>query len=210
MKHFDNEEDFKRHVRLLGKNYKRNRLAGQPIHIEVWCEAAGMIFQLADVAHEFSIPVYSSSGFDSLTAKKELADRICEIDKPTIILHLGDYDPSGESIFTSAAEDVAAFVRGDRTLATTDVWFQRVALTAAQVAQFGLPTVPPKTSDSRAKAWSGDTCQLEALPPDKIADLLRKAIVEAIDFKQYRQDCEVEKIERARIAAALPAPAGAP
>jgi hypothetical protein len=205
--HFDGEEHFKQYVRLLGRNYKRNLLAGQPMHIEVWCEAAGMIFQLAQVAHEYSIPVYSSSGFDSLT--KALADRICEIDKPTVILHLGDFDPSGESIFNSAAEDVQAFVEWDRTLATTTVKFQRVALTADQVREFGLPTAPPKVSDSRARTWSGDTCQLEALPPDQIADLVREAIVRVLDHRQLQFDRHLEGVEKVRIAVSLPAPGGA-
>jgi hypothetical protein len=112
MQHFNDEEHFKEHIRLLGERYIRNKLSAQSIHIEVWCEAAGMIFQLADVAHRYSVEVYSSSGFDSLTAKKNLADRICRIGKPAVILHLGDYDPSGESIFESVAEDVAAFRQG--------------------------------------------------------------------------------------------------
>src|SRR5690606_30299136 len=94
--HFAGQEDFLRHVRELGEGYTRDKLAGQPKHLEVWCEAAGMLPQLARAAEPYSVPVYSSGGFDSLTAKKRLADRICRIGKPTVILHLGDYDPSGE------------------------------------------------------------------------------------------------------------------
>ena len=205
MQHFDNEEDFRRHIRRLGERYTRNKLAEQDIHIEVWCEAAGMIFQLAEVAHDYSIQVYSSSGFDSLTAKKGLASRIVNIDKPTTILHLGDFDPSGESIFESVAEDVAAFVRRDRTLATTDVDFRRVALTRAQVEEYRLPTTPPKATDSRSKSWLGETCQLEALPPDVIADLLVEAIDDLIDPDLYERDRRQEEIDRRKILA-LPAP----
>jgi hypothetical protein len=77
MQHFDDEEHLRAHQRKEAEGYRRNLLATQPLHVEVWCEASGMVFQLADVTQEFSIRVYSSSGFDSLTAKKELADRIC-------------------------------------------------------------------------------------------------------------------------------------
>jgi hypothetical protein len=208
MNHFNDEEHFRRHVRKLGEGYVRNKLAEQKVHIEVWCEAAGMIFQLADVAHDYSIQVYSSSGFDSLTAKKNLADRICEIDKPTIILHLGDHDPSGQSIFDSVAADVTAFVEADRTAA--DIWvdFRRVALTAAQVIEFGLPTAPAKATDTRSKSWKGETCQLEALPPDIIAWLLRDEICISLDGKQFMRDREQETVDRRNIALALPAPTG--
>ncbi|MFC4671694.1 hypothetical protein ACFO5X_24295 [Seohaeicola nanhaiensis] len=206
MDHFDDHDDFLRHVRELGENYTRNKLSGQEIYIEVWCEAAGMQVQLHDVAEPYSVPVYSSGGFDSLTAKKRLADRICRIGKPAVILHLGDYDPSGESIFESVAEDVAAFVAADRPWATVEVNFERIALTRNQVRDFDLPTAPPKATDSRSKSWDGGTCQLEALPPNMIAEILRAAIERHLDHDQLETDRERETFDKQLIAYALPAP----
>ncbi|MDI7921749.1 hypothetical protein [Ferirhizobium litorale] len=206
--HFDDEEHFLRHVRELGEGYKRNKLAGQELHIEVWCEAAGMMPQLFSVAEPYSINVYSSGGFDSLTAKKRLADRICAIGKRTIILHLGDYDPSGQSIFDSVAADVAAFVERDRPWATVSVEFIRVALTADQVRKHNLPTAPAKATDSRSKSWEGGTCQLEALAPDVIASILAEAIVAHIDIIRLLNDRALESIDKRKIAGALPAPRG--
>lgn len=208
--HFDDEEHFKRHVRQLGENYKRNRLAAQDLHVEVWCEAAGMIMQLAAVAEEFSVQVYSSSGFDSLTAKKSLADRICDIGKPTVVLHLGDYDPSGEAMFKVIAEDVGAFVEADRTVATVTVDFFRVALTKEQVEFYDLPTAPAKASDTRSRSWSGETCQLEALAPDVIAGLLRSVIEAMLNPAQIARDVHQESLDRQQIARALPAPEARP
>jgi hypothetical protein len=206
MEHFDDEDHFRGHIREMGLGYKRNKLAAQRLHVEVWCEAAGMIFQLADVAHRYSIETFSSSGFDSLTAKKNLANRICVIGKPTVILHLGDYDPSGEAIFLSVAEDVSEFVVADRPWNTVTVDFRRIALTEAQVTERGLPTAPPKTSDSRSRRWSGETCQLEALPPDAIAQILEQAIEGILDDDLLQDDIEQEAIDRQRIVYALPAP----
>ena len=42
-----------------------------------------------------------------------------------------------------------------------------------------LPTAPPKATDNRA--FSGETCQAEALPPDVLANILRTAIEERVD-----------------------------
>lgn len=204
--HFDDHEAFLRHLRILGQNYTRNKLAGQEVHLEVWCEAAGMLPQLYAVASTFSVPVYSSGGFDSLTAKKNMADRICRIGKPTVVLHLGDRDPSGESIFDAVAEDVTAFVMADRPWATISVDFERIALTDAQVQEFDLPTSPAKASDSRSKGWKGGTCQLEALPPNTIANILHDAIVAHLDEELLDLDHELEEQERQRIALSLPAP----
>ena len=204
--HFNDRDDFLRHVRELGENYTRNKLAEQDVHLEVWCEAAGMLPQLFTVAEPYSVPVYSSGGFDSLTAKKRLADRICEIGKHTIVLHLGDYDPSGVSIFNAVAEDVAAFVRRDRNHGFTDVEFKRVCLTKEQVEAFQLPTAPPKATDARTKNWTGGTCQLEALPPNVIAGLLRKKVEEFFDCEQLNKDVKAEEEERVLINNLLPAP----
>ena len=197
--HFDDKDAFLRHVRYLGESYTRNKLADQDYHIEVWCEAAGMLPQLDDVAAPYSVRAYSSGGFDSLTAKKDLADRICRIEKPTVILHLGDYDPSGQSIFDTVAEDVAAFVEADRPHGYVTVEFERVALTLEQVRQYGLPTAPPKATDSRSKGWTGGTCQLEALPPDVIAGILKTAIERRIDWDQFRTDMQAQEREREEI-----------
>jgi hypothetical protein len=207
--HFENHDAFLAYVREMSQNYTRDKLAGQDLHIEVWCEAAGMLPQLDDVAKPYSVRVYSSGGFDSLTAKKDLADRICEIGKPAVILHLGDYDPSGVSIFDSVAEDVSAFVAADRPWATVDVTFERIALTAEQVRHYNLPTAPAKATDTRSKSWSGGTCQLEALPPNVIAGILRSAIERHIDHDQFVSDFKAEDEDRRVIRQRLlPAPGG--
>ena len=209
MDHFDDRDDFLRHVRRLGRNYTRNKLADQEVHIEVWCEAAGMLPQLHDVGEPYSVRAYSSGGFDSLTAKKDLAERICEMGKPAVILHLGDFDPSGVSIFDSVAEDVAAFVEADRYHGLIDVTFERVALTAEQVVEYDLPTAAPKVTDTRSKGWDGGTCQLEALPPDVIAGIVQEAIERHIDYQMLELDRDLEERERRETQTLLlPSPSG--
>ncbi len=207
LEHFDDADDFRAHLRFKARTYRRNLLAAQAVHVEVWSEAAGMITQLARVASDYSIRVYSSSGFDSLSAKKMIADRVCEQEKRAIILHLGDYDPSGVAMFNAAAEDVTAFVMKDRPHGLVSVEFRRVCLTADQVEQFNLPTAPAKATDSRTKAWRGETCQLEALAPDQIADLLRTAIEEVLDLDLIASDLSIQAQEREELVKfLLPAP----
>jgi len=52
-------------------------------------------------------------------------------------------------------------------------------VTPAQIREFDLPTAPPKATDNRA--FTGQTCQAEALAPDVLANILRDAIEERID-----------------------------
>jgi hypothetical protein len=126
-------------------------------------------------------------------------------------LHLGDYDPSGESIFDVIAEDVHAFLAD--AIPHKDpqdvAMFKRVALTPEMVSRYSLPTAPPKSSDSRTKRWGGvGTCQLEALPPDRLAGIIRSRIEYFLSEEILEQDREKELEERRIIAKALPASRG--
>ena len=144
--------------------------SGQPMRQMVVCEARGMVPMLSRVAHQFGAPVLGTGGFCSLTVIYDLAEQIADEGRPVLIHHIGDLDPSGVHLFQSMADDVAAFAAdlgGDAT-------FQRLAVTQEQADQFDLPTAPPKKSDHRA--FTGQTVQAEALPPDVLQDLLRQAL----------------------------------
>lgn len=179
--------------------YRRDRQERQPVRLELWCEAAGMLAQLNRVAREYSVQTYSGSGFDSLTAKHDVAKRALEQAVPTVILHLGDYDPSGESIFEAITEDAASFVERDRVIQTQKIIGRRVALTADQVAEHQLPTAPAKESDSRSKSWKGHTCQLEAMRPDAIAAIVEQAIQDELDLERYERVLNMEADDRSSL-----------
>lgn len=201
---YDSAEDFWQGVAYSAGKFKRDRMAGQPVSIELWCEAAGMAPQLARVARPFSIPVYSTGGFSSVTVTKEIADRALDAGRPTLFLHVGDFDPSGQSIYESMAADAQAFVFQERTSAlTADLRPSRVALTEAQVEEYDLPTAPPKSSDSRSVNWLTETCQAEAMPPDLLADVVRRAIEDQVDEDLREVVLEAEREDRAAIAEVL-------
>jgi hypothetical protein len=214
--HYENKDEFYKRIRTMGENFTLDKLARQGLDVRIYCEAAGMMPQIRLVSDDYSIPVYSCSGFDSLTAKYDLFTDVSRAHswagRRTVVLHLGDYDPSGESIFDAIAEDVHAFLsEAIPHKKPEDVaLFDRVALTAEMVGQYNLPTAPPKSSDSRSKAWTGlATCQLEALPPDTLADIIRARIEHFLSEEILVQDREKEPEERRIIAKALPAPKGA-
>jgi hypothetical protein len=209
---WESVEEFVESIRSSAEYYSRDRLAGQPVAIELWCEAGGMVPQLARVAAPYSTPVYSTGGFSSVTVTHEIAKRALERDVPTVFLHVGDFDPSGESIFEAMGTDAKSFVRselyariGDEDVlylarpvpvGNPDLILRRVALTEEQVDEYELPTAPPKPTDSRSRRWLGETCQAEALPPDLLAEIVRDAIVDQFDQDVLDKLLEVEKDER--------------
>jgi hypothetical protein len=202
---FSGEADFWDDTARRIRNYERDKQAGQRHYVELWCEAQGMMPQLARVADRYSVKVYSCGGFTSLSAVKDVVDRAERRARPTVFLHVGDYDPSGESIFDAMTEDAAAFLAADRLLATSRFIPVRVALTAEQIDEHNLPTAPPKDTDSRSSTWEGDgTCQLEALPPDVLADVVDDAVRSWFDLDLYDEQLEMQEEERTQMLRALP------
>jgi hypothetical protein len=188
---WDSTEQFWRVVRRTAENFTLDRSTGQKTRLVVMSEAAGMAPQLSRTANPLGVTVLSGGGFDSLTDKHKFAAELASHDRPTEVLHIGDHDASGVSMFLAFLEDVEAFARdlgGDCT-------FTRLAVTPAQIRQHRLPTAPPKKTDNRA--FTGQTCQAEALAPDVLANILRSAIEERIDRNVFDRVIEREtKIRR--------------
>jgi len=192
---------FRRTVFAMARSYVRDKQVRQPCRLVLLAEAAGMVPQLRKVADLFGVPVVSSSGFDSLTVKRQIAVQVLEERRPTVFLHVGDWDPSGVCIFDVVQADVEAFVNaecGDSWGAAPLVRFVRVALTPEQVCHYNLPTAPPKPTDKRGEKMDA-TCQAEALPPDVLLEVVGEAIEVNTDLAQFEEDLEQEDVERAEL-----------
>jgi hypothetical protein len=176
--------------------YRRDRQNGQAQRVELWCEAVGMIPQLARVASDYSVPVYSSGGVVSVTGTHNIAMRAVGRSVPTVLLQVGDHDLSGVIIFNAMAEDAAAFVEADRVTANVSLRAVRVAVTPEQIALYGLETNPASARDVR-EGWVGRTCQVEALAPDQLARIVRAAIERELDVDRLQREIEREVADRA-------------
>lgn len=217
---FDSPDQWIHSVVNQAGYYRRDRLGNQAVAVELWCEAGGMVPQLERVASRYSVPVYSTGGFSSVTVTHEIAERALREERATVFLHVGDFDPSGESIFEAMSDDARSFVRSklysrtqdddhlylNRPLTDSslpDLIPKRVALTADQVAEHDLPTAPPKATDSRSARWAGETCQAEAMPPDLLASVVEEAVRAELDMDAFDDLLEEEEAERARLVEAV-------
>lgn len=191
---------FWRSVRYSAENYGHDLGDGQPYHVELWIEATGMVPQAARVAHRYGVAVYSAGGFNGLTDKYETAERLAAEPRPAVILHAGDYDPSGCAIIDALAQDVAAFVA---ELAPGQVLeFRRAAVTPAQIERYRLPTAPQKRTGQRGEHMAA-TVQAEALPPDVLASELAAAIEDVTDADLITAAADRGEAERDGILAML-------
>lgn len=179
------------------EGYRLDRQAGQVAVLELWVEAAGMAPQLAEAVDEYGVRVYSSGGFPSLTAKYEAATRIAKRGRPTVVLHVGDHDPSGVALFESAAGDVGELATG--LGASHDPRFHRLAVTPEQIREHELETAPAKSSDRRGAWQGGGTVQAEAFAPDVLAQIVRAAVEQYLDLDVLASVLELEERERRQL-----------
>jgi len=180
------------------ENFTLDRQGGQAQRIIVWCEAGGMVPQLQSVANDYSIPVYSSGGFDSITTQHSMGKLFSENVTNTLVLHIGDHDPSGVHMFSSLEENVMSFAEHYNGFPE----FVRLAVTPVQVDDYNLPTAPPKKTDNRSFEGN-ETTQAEALPPATLASILRNAIETRMDMEIYSNIIDQEAVCRDELAVKL-------
>lgn len=208
---FRDLSDFLEDMADWGNHYRIDKSQGQPFHIEMFCEAEGMVPMLGQILQGTGVRITGTGGFSSLTVTHGIAQKVSNRDVPTIFMHVGDYDPSGESIFMSMSQDIGKFVAeiiGGNYFPSTgktnlhpdndgpDFRPMRVALTEDQVEEFDLPTAPPKASDSRSANWIGETTQAEAMPPDLLERVVLDAVNEFLDHDKIAELEEQEEEER--------------
>lgn len=196
---YSGKPSFWRSTAAQARTYQRKRQEGQPQVLEVFVESAGMIPQVVKVAKPHHIPVRSRGGFESTTAKYEAARRYANRARPTVVLDVGDHDPSGVARLEALAEDIRKMVLDMG--GTGRVRFERVAVTPEQVEKYGLTVKDPNPSDQRGAWPGGPAVQAEALAPDDLADELRAAIEEHQDPDARQEVLEREKEEREELVA---------
>lgn len=123
--YFDSGEDFYEQVRKAAETMKLDRQDGQEQVVELWCEAGGMVPILEGIADPYSARVNTGGGYDSVTAKHRLAERVrgrAAEGLKTLILHVGDFDGSGEDMANVLRDDALHMVAYQVVSAVTRYW----------------------------------------------------------------------------------------
>lgn len=173
--------------------FRLPRWDGQEYYVELWVEKDALAGVLEPLAREHHVTLMVNRGYSSASAMYEAARRfIREGDGKTCVLfYLGDHDPSGE--------DMVRDVQDRLTMFGADVEVTKIGLTMKQVEEYDPPPNPAKMSDSRAAAYvekhGSSSWEVDALPPNVLAELVREAIGNVLD-----QDLMDEVIEKEEIA----------
>ena len=208
--------------------YRRNLMRDQDAAIQLWAESDSIGSVIAQPADRYCIPTFIARGYSArgyLWGAAGDAVAAHRAGKAEVhILHVGDHDPSGEDIFRDVVDTLRLYalaVQMDRPvlvvrnlferkgwdLADYTDWllFERLALTPEQVAEYDLPTRPPKASDVRTAKFTGvGAVEVEALPVEALLTIVEDAILDRIDTTALRVAELAEQSERTiaqRIAA---------
>ena len=180
------------------RSYRKYRWENQPHYVEVWVEKEALAGILEDLTDEYHVLLLPAKGYSSMSAKHEAAVRIKNqtgMGKKCHILYLGDHDPSGLDMERDIMERLAKF--------GCTVKVERVALTLGQVKRYNIPHNPAKVKDSRFKQYKEKygkkSWELDAIRPDVLVRLARKAIRKYCDEKLYSEMVAMENNEKVEL-----------
>lgn len=173
-------------IRSAINQYFIDLRADQPYYIEVWVEKEALVEVVGKACYDLDVPYFACRGYVSQSemwaAARRLAQEESDRDSRSMILHLGDHDPSGVDMTRDIQDRLAMF--------GADTMVRRIALTYDQVQAYNPPPNPAKLTDSRCKAYieeyGDESWELDALNPTVIRDLITKHVEDLTDFELLR------------------------
>ncbi len=187
-------------VAACADQFKLDIWEGQEYRPEVWIEKEALTGVIAPVCNRLRISYFACRGYVSQSeqwaAGKRIEQRREESNQATMILHLGDHDPSGLDMTRDNADRLSMFARFDCEV-------QRLALNMDQVNQYAPPPNPAKLTDTRANRYvarfGDDSWELDALEPRVIERLIEDAVSPLIDADLMDEVSARESDARARL-----------
>lgn len=187
-------------LRSAARSYRINLWVGQPFAVEVWIEKDALIGVIERTCEQMDVPYYACRGYVSASEMWAAGERIwlrCAEDESqrTIVLHLGDHDPSGIDMTRDLQQRLDMF-----TNHMGIVTVRRIALNMAQIIEINPPPNPAKETDTRFKEYRekyGDRCwELDAIEPAEINKLIQDHVTQIADMELIEQRRGQQQEER--------------
>jgi len=160
-------------LRNTAQFYRKALWADADSYVEIWVEKdalAGVIYPITSL---YDVPLMITRGFSSETFCYEAIAARGEDDRSYHVYYLGDFDRAGQDAANSLQEKLERFANEEGI----DLVFEQIAVTEQQIADWDLPTREPKRKSAADKKWPHDfACELDAIPPDQLRDLVETYI----------------------------------
>jgi hypothetical protein len=184
------------------------RLYSDSFHMDMWelqaervfviIEKEALVGVLQDVCRKWDVPILAARGYPSGTVLREFAvsDMIPALrgSQRSIIVHLGDHDPSGLDMSRDLQERLSMF-------SGSVVELKRIALNMDQIEERKPPPNPAKVTDSRFESYAAqfgdESWELDALPPQYLVDLVEAEIQTHVQPAEWHErEDEVDQIKQ--------------
>jgi hypothetical protein len=168
-------------IRAVANQYKQDLWADQQFRPEVWIEKDALVGVIEPVCTRYRVPYFACRGYSSQSEQYSAGKRFEQrkrAGQTTIVIHLGDHDPSGIDMTRDNADRLTMFAR-------YGIEVRRIALNMDQVLQYNPPPNPAKETDSRAapyiERFGESSWELDALEPTVIDQLISDELDGMID-----------------------------
>lgn len=176
--------------------YRKSLWAESTVEVEIWLEKSALAGVIYPVTSEFDVPLMPTGGFTSETFAHGAVEAMRGSGKTLVIYALYDFDRSGQDASHSLHEKVERF----GAEYDVPVWFYHLGLTYEQVQDMHLPTRPAKRNSKADQRWPFEfAAELDAIPPDDLRAMVRRAIERHLPPAQLAYLKEVEAEERATL-----------
>lgn len=186
-------------VAAVAEQFRIDKWKTQQYRPEIWIEKDALAGVFERVCQELQVPYFSCRGYTSQSEMWVAGQRLqanLKRGQTPVIFHFGDHDPSGIDMSRDITDRLKLFMGG--------VDFNRLALNQDQVDEYNPPPNPAKITDSRAaeyiRVYGDESWELDALPPDVLAGLVRDAILARRDERLWEEAVEQEENHRRLLA----------
>jgi hypothetical protein len=170
--------------------YRKALWSDADSYVEIWLEKDALSGVIYPITAMYDVPLMVARGYASLSFLHSAAECINELIVPTYIYHLGDFDPSG----VNAGQKIEETLR--ELAPDAEIYFERIAVTEEQIADWDLPTRPTKASDTRAKNFGSVSVELDAIEPNRLRQIVQGAIEQHLPANQFEVLKAAEESER--------------
>lgn len=196
--HWDTPADI---ISSAAYSYRLDKWQNQEYYVEVWVEKEALAGVIERIATTLDLPWFACRGYVSQSEMWAASQRFLRVQsegRRSVILHLGDHDPSGIDMTRDIIDRMDIF--------GADIEVKRLALNMDQIEQYNPPPNPAKLTDSRANGYidrfGDESWELDALTPTVISDLIEDAVLDLRDDDAWSDMVEKEKAERADLSRA--------
>jgi hypothetical protein len=155
-------------------------------------EVAGVVMEETIL---WDVPLMVSRGTSSVTflhaAGKAARAAWEQNEVETFVFALYDHDAAGLRISRQVEFGLREHAGPD-----VPIHFKLLAVRPEQIVDWNLPTRPAKRSDPEAKKFHGPAVELDAIPPNRLRQLVSGAIESLVDDEVWHQERIVEESER--------------